>query len=381
MTIAEQAKPCRVAMIGQYGIPAAYGGVERAVEELGAELAERGLQVTVYCSSRRAKPLSLYRGMQLRSVPEIRGKFLGKLSQAGFSSLDAIFRRYDIVHFHAMGPCVYAPLIRLLRPDVVVCSTIHSRDDLFEKWKGPARWFFKIAAFCAIKVPHQVMVVSDNLREQVKVEFGTEATVVRNGVATVPAHGQAEELDRWGLTPERYVLAVGRLVHEKATDDLIAAFALVSTDWKLVIVGEHAHTSSFSDAVRELAARDNRVILTGSVYGAPLDALYRHAGAFALPSRLEGMPVVLLEAIGYGLPVIVSDIAPNLEVVQSCGPGHRVFRVGSIRALAEAIETVVSNNHDECEGAKKLRDRVLKEFSWAQAAAITEQVYSSCLRR
>jgi glycosyltransferase involved in cell wall biosynthesis len=364
-------------MIGQYGIPAAYGGVERVVEELGAELVRLNCEVTVYCSAAGGSRPTSYRGMHLRNVSAFKGKYLGKLSQAGFATLDALFQPYDIVHFHAMGPCLFAPLVRLFRPDIKVCATIHSRDDLFAKWTGPAHWLFKCAAWCAAKVPQRVMVVSEELRRQLRADFAVDATVVHNGVATVSEHGGDVEITRWGLEPQRYLIAVGRLVHEKATDHLVAAFRQTNCSWKLVIVGEHAHTGDFADLVHRLALGDDRIILTGPVFGPPLDALYRNAGAFVLPSRLEGMPVVLLEAIGYGLPVIVSSIPPNIEVVQHSGPGHRIFQVGDIGALSSAISQVVSNCAAERDGAETLRERVISEFAWPHTAAKTQAIYMS----
>ena len=367
----------RVAMIGQYGVPAAYGGVERVVEELGSALASNGAVVTVYCEKGSLPSERVYRGMQLRGAWSARGKHLAKLSLAFAATIHSLFSRYDVVHFHAIGPCLFIPLIRLLRPDITVCSTIHSRDDKFAKWRGLTRQFFRVAAWCATRLPHAVMTVSIQLQREMLRDFGVQATVVHNGIAPVGQHGDAHELIRWGLRPQRYLLTVGRLVHEKATDDLLKAFVKTSCDWSLVIVGDSAHTDDFADQVRDLARSDPRVILTGSVFGAPLDAIYRHAGAFVLASRLEGLPVVLLEAIAYSLPVIVSDIPANLEIVEDSGPGHRVFPVGDTAALSATIEHVVDNRIQEHAGAEMLHGRIAKEFSWSAAARITEKVYRS----
>ncbi len=374
-------RPLRVAMIGQYGIPAAYGGVERVVEELGAELVAHQVEVDVYCSRRGATAIKHYRGMRLRTVPEIRGKHLGKLSLSGFAAFDALFRDYDVIHFHAMGPCLFAPLIRIFRPSVTVCSTIHSRDDLFAKWTGLAKRLFRIAAWCAARVPPRVMVVSEDLRHQITRDFGVDATVVRNGFALVPEQGGVNEIARWGLEAGRYLLSVGRLVQEKATDDLIAAFCKFDGDWKLAVVGEAAHTGDYAESVHQMAANDKRIVLAGPVFGAPLDALYRSAGAFVLPSRLEGMPIVLLEAIGYGLPVIASDIPANLEVLRSNGPGRRIFPVGDREALAREIKLVVSAQAAESAAARETRRRVLDQFSWSHAANVTIDVYEAARKR
>lgn len=373
----ETLKSFRVAMIGQYGVPAAYGGVERVVEELGAELVAVGVDVSVYCAHLKSIPTQRYRGMRLIPVRSLKGKHLGKFSLAGLATLDALRRDYDVIHFHAMGPCLFAPLVRIFRPSTVVCATIHSRDDRFAKWTGLARQLFKVAAWCAAKVPHAVMVVSEQLKREVVRDFNVESTVVRNGLTLVPTDGKSETISCWGLIPGQYILTVGRLVHEKATDDLIMAFTKTTLNWKLVIVGEGAHTDDFADHVRELASKDSRIVLTGPAFGASLDALYRSAGAFVLPSRLEGMPVALLEAIAYGLPVIVSDIPANLEVVRTDGPGHRIFPVGDLDALANAMVAVAGDITEETSSAERFRRQIGGDFSWRLAADTTLAVYKS----
>lgn len=367
--------PIRVAMIGQYGIPAAYGGVERVVEELGAELAERGVEVTVYCSRTDPPPPETYRGMRLRTVRELGGKHSAKLTQSGFAALDAVRRDYDIVHFHATGPCLFTPLVRLLRPRLRVVATIHARDEKRSKWSRSAQRVLRLAAWCAAKVPHRVMVVSEDLRRSVALDYGTDCTVVHNGFAPAPARGEFAELAAWGLEPGRYLLTVGRLVPEKAVDDLITAFRDSDTDWKLVVVGDSSHTDAFVRQVNDAVGDDPRIILTGPVFGAPLDALYRYSGGFALPSRLEGLPVVLLEAVGYDLPLIVSDIAPNLEVVGGDGPGHRVVPVGDVASFTTAINRLVDGPDSERRLDPAFRTGVLAEFDWSRAADTTLGVY------
>lgn len=371
-------RPLRVAMIGQYAIPAAYGGVERVVEELGARLVDRGVDVTVYCAA-DGRLLPGWRGMTLRGVRTPGGKHVGKLVLSGLAALDSLRRDYDVVHFHAMGPCLFAPLVRWTGSAKVV-ATIHGRDDLRDKWSLPARWLLRIAAFLSARVPHRVMVVSRALQQDYRTAFGADTTVVHNGLAPVPVEGSVEELRRWDLEPGGYILQVGRLVPEKAVDTLIEAFGRTELgDTKLVIVGESAHTDDFAHKVRDAAAADPRVVLTDAVHGAPLDALFRHAAAFALPSRLEGLPVVLLEAVAYGLPVVVSAIPPNLEVVGTSGPGHRVVAVDDVAALGTELERVVKDQDLERAGAELLRAEVSASFSWERAAELTLDVYREVL--
>jgi len=116
---------------------------------------------------------------------------------------------------------------------------------------------------------------------------------------------------------------VGRLVPEKGFHDLIDAFNKLQAfnfqkkiqntkhsieGLKLVIVGDADHPDNYSMNVKKMADENSNVILTGILTGEKLQELYSHAGLFVLASYYEGLPIVLLEAMSYGLPCIVSDI-------------------------------------------------------------------------
>ncbi|MEK8106148.1 glycosyltransferase [Micromonospora sp. M12] len=121
--------------------------------------------------------------------------------------------------------------------------------------------------------------------------------------------------------PGGYLLLVGRLVPEKAADLLIRAFRRVDTGRRLAIVGGSSFTDEFVDRLRREAAGDERIVFTGFAYGDLLAELYASAAGFVQPSRLEGLPLTLLEAAAYGLPVVASDIAPHVEVLESDAAG------------------------------------------------------------
>ena len=87
-------------------------------------------------------------------------------------------------------------------------------------------------------------------------------------------------------------------------------------------------------------AQKHGVVLTGFIKGKKLHSLLTHARCFVLPSSHEGLPIALLEAMSYHLPVIVSDIPANLEV----GLNKDVyFRVGNINELAEKLQKNIEN--------------------------------------
>lgn len=374
----------RIAMVGQKGIPARYGGVERAVEELSACLVERGHEVTAF--NRREDGdvgVTMHRGIRLVPVRATDGKYSGNLTQSFSSVLRVLRPEYDIVHFHAMGPSLFAPLARLGSARAVV-STIQGRDDQRAKWNWAAKALLSVAAWSSAKVPHEVIAVSRQLQRELERDFGRTAHHIPNGVTIGdrPTGGPVTDVaERLGLDGARYFLGVGRLVPEKAMDDAIRALGKTDLDVRLVIVGGSSHTTDFVARLEGLAADDDRIVLAGPVYGEEVDDLFAGASAFVMPSRLEGLPLALLEAISYRLPTIVSDIPPHLEVVGQDGPGSRVFEAGDVDALARSMELTVADLPCVSSICRENEQRIREEYSWECITSLTEDVYRRALKR
>ena len=363
-------------MIGQKGIPAHHGGVERAVEELAAVLVEHGHEVTVFNRrERRGEQPREHRGIRLIPVRATRGKYSGNLTQSLTGTLRCLGSRYDVVHFHAMGPCLWAPLARFGGKAAVV-ATIQGRDDQRAKWGLAAKTSLRSAAWMSAHVPHEVIVVSEQLASAYADEFQRSTHHIPNGVTPVTVEeGASDVLERFDLAGQQYILNVGRLVPEKAMDQAIEAFRLVDTDARLVIVGGSSHTTAFVERLTELAAQDERVILTGPVYGDDSRALFASAAAYVMPSLLEGLPLALLEASSCGLPLIVSDIQPHLEVVGADAVGRRVFATGDVEDMARAIRQTLDELPDSAEACRTFQQHVTEEYSWERIASLTESVY------
>ncbi|MEA2643684.1 MAG: hypothetical protein QOG08_710 [Chloroflexota bacterium] len=371
----------RIAFIGTRGVPAGEGGVERHVEELGSRLAARGHDVTVYCRTNYATDRRpTHRGMRLRYVATAGTKHLDFIAHSAASTILAMGHPPDIIHYHAIGSALVAPLPRYLTRSRVVL-TVHGLDYARQKWSGVARAALKVAAGLSAKVPHTTIVVSRALAEHYATRLGREAVYIPNGMPDGTVRGLGPIGDRLGLAGHDYVLFVGRLVPEKAPDLLVRAFRNVPGDARLVIVGSSGFTDAYAASVRQLAEADPRVLIAGGVFGDDLAELYSNASAFVLPSSLEGLPITLLEAVAHGSPVIVSDIAPHLEVVGGDGPGHRVVRQGDAGALTASISAALRDRAGERQGAAALLDRVSAQYSWDAITTQTEQVYARVLGR
>ena len=370
----------RIAVIGLRGVPATWGGIERHVEEIGARLAAADNEVTVFCRTNySAERLPEYRGMRLVHLPTVSSKHLDAIVHSALATAAAFGRGYDIVQYHALGPGTLAPLPRYLSRAKVV-QTIHGRDDERSKWGGAAQRLLRAAGWMSGHVPDATVVVSRALETSYQERYGREAVYIPNGVEEPPTAPGADDIEaRFGLTPRSFLLFVGRLVPEKAPDALIRAFGRIPGDLRLVIAGGSSFTDDYTAHLGALASADPRVVMAGYVHGKLLAELYANAAAFVLPSTLEGLPLTLLEAASYATPVIVSDIAPNLEIVGQEGPGHRVFSAGNEDGLVGAIQRSLEDADAERRGAAALRSRVLASYSWDQAAEATERLYRRVL--
>lgn len=367
-------------MVGTRGLPATWGGVERHVEELGARLAAHGHDVTVYCRSGYGQgERGAHRGMRLTYVPTVDTRAVEALVHSVRSAVHARRAGYDVVHFHAVGPGLAAPISRW-RTSAAVVQTVHGLDAQRQKWGRAASTLLRAGTWCSAHVPHATITVSKALKEHYAAAYGREVSYIQNGVTPGPRPSSEHLLERFGLQPGSYLLYVGRLVPEKAPDVLVKAFAGVrEPGLRLVLAGGSSHTDGYQETVQGLAAQDDRVLMPGYVFGDDLAALYTHARGFVLPSHLEGLPLTLLEAASYGLPLVLSDIPPHREVIGAEHSGARLTAPGSVDGLRFALERSLADPVTESLGAADVSQAVLSHYNWDLTALLTEKLYAEAM--
>ena len=376
-TVARAERPLKIHMIGQRGVPATWGGIERHVEEVGARLAARGHEVVVYSRDGYADcPTGTHRGMTVVPSRALAGKHAEAFSHSASATVAALRRDADVYHFHAMGPGLFTPLPRFLARGRVV-QTIHGLDQDRAKWGRVARSVLGAGSWLSSRVPDATVVVGSHLAQWYAAQGRRSTLVIPNGVDAPVVHLDDSRVRRMGLEPGRYVLFVGRLTPEKQPHALLEAFRHVPGDVQLALVGGSSATEGYVASLADQAAADPRVRLLGYRHGDDLAALYSHAQAFCQPSALEGMPLTLLEAASYGLPCVVSDLPVHGEVLGPSGQGRWQFPVGDVAQLARVLGHVLASAGSERAAAAEVSTRVLSTYSWDDVAARTEALYQS----
>lgn len=280
-----------------------------------------------------------------------------------------------MIHIHAIGPSLFAPVLRLWGFTIVV--TNHGPEYNRQKWGQLAKWVLKISEYVGCKSAHRIIAVSQPIKNQLRRLYGVEAFYIPNGFVQIDQIPAGETLRRYDLKPKQYVLGVGRLVLEKGFHDLVSAFKRIRTGWKLVIVGAADHEDGYSHHLKTLASNADRVVMPGFLKGTDLDEIYSNAGIFVLPSYHEGLPITVLEAMGYGLPVILSDIPANKELALP----DELFPAGNVKTLAKMIDKHIAMpaSADDNRAYKERNQRLSAEFSWARIARQTAAVYNDLI--
>jgi glycosyltransferase involved in cell wall biosynthesis len=253
---------------------------------------------------------------------------------------------------------------------------VHGQDWRREKWGPLATMSLRLGEWMALHVPHATISVSSSLAARYRDEGRSRVTYIPNGVK-VGDGDDPDYLRGLGLEPRGYMFWAGRLVPEKAVHMLIDAHMALGTKMPLVIAGDTSHSDDYVAELRRKADPDS-VRFLGYVYGDELSTLFRNAALFVLPSTLEGQPIVLLEALAYGVPVVASDIPANLEVLDH---DALMFRVGDADSLIEVLERALEHLDELLKAAADTRTRTLDEHDWGSVARRTAALYATVARR
>ena len=358
----------KIVVTGTRGVPNIMGGVETHCEELFPRVAKRGFDVTIIRRSNYVQDdLKEWNGVKLVTIPSPKKKSFEAIIHTFRAINKAKKLGADVLHIHAIGPALLVPYAKLLGLKVVF--THHGPDYDRDKWGFAAKTILKMGERMGCMFADDVIVISNVIKNLIAKKYGRTKNVhlIYNGVSEPEICEYPEYFNELGIEKGKYVLGMCRFVPEKNLHHLVEAFVkwkkanADATDMKLVLAGDTDFEDSYSMGLKEMA-RKNGVVLTGFIKGTKLHSLLTNCRCYCLPSSHEGLPIALLEAMSYGVKVVVSDIPANLEVGL---PEKDYFPMGDVEALAAKLDTVLAEpaHHVDYDMSKYDWDKIAGQFA------------------
>jgi glycosyltransferase involved in cell wall biosynthesis len=369
-------------MIGTKGVPAQWGGIERYIEEVGKRLAARGHEVTVFGSKWFLKDHSgdMHCGMRIKRVPALHHQATDALTNAFFSTLIIALGDFEVVNFHGYASYFFVPVIKKLGTKTVVTS--HGLVDA--EWENPKYGGFATAIIryggaVGIRNADAVATVADYWKKRIGREYQREAEVVPSGIdKTEPCRPDIITRE-YGLSKEDFILFLGRIDPVKRIE-WVLRLSHVCPGRKIVIAGgaQDASTEAYLRRLKNMSSEASNIIFTGPVAGKVKAELLSNCYIFVNPSRSEGLPVVILEAMSYARCCVASDIPAHREVIENGRTGF-LFASGQESALTGIISglTDTSFSPDAVGAAAKMAAE--KKYSWERTVLLTENIYEEVI--
>lgn len=369
----------KIAMIGQKGMPAIYGGVEKHTQDLASRLVLVGHEVVVYSRKWYTKKNDgEINGVTIKHLPSIHTKHLDTITHSFLATIHAIISRCDVIHYHGVGPSLVAWMPRLFAPKIKVIVTFHSIDRYHQKWGWFAKLILRWGEWAACKFPRETITVSKGLYNYCLNEFKKETVYIPNGVELDIQTGGEELIARFGLKKNEYFLMVSRLIPHKGVHVLVAAFNAFKKEnpdsrTKLTIAGGSARTDKYFAALREIAAGNSDIVFTDFQSNKTLNALYNNCAILIHPSFNEGLPITVLQAMTFSKPVLLSAIEAHLELSQD----HDVFfKENSVSDLKKKLTDFISWSEEKRKKIGEENRRTVEEnYDWGKIVRETEDVY------
>ena len=373
----------KVAMIGHKVVPSRRGGIENVLTSLCPLLAESDVDVTCYNRSTdkveneyiNMVDHNKYRGVTLKKAWTIEAKGISAMISSFTAAISATFAGFDVLHFHAEGPCAAMWIPKMFGKRCV--ATVHGLDWQREKWSGSfASKYIKFGEKVMVKCADEIIVLSESAKAYFKETYNRDTVLIHNGIDK-PTIKQAEKIiELYGLSKGDYICTVSRLTAEKGLHYLIEAYNNIKTVKNLVIAGDTSDTDEYVAYIKQMAGDNPNIIFTGFISGDILKEIYSNAYIVAVPSDIEGMSISLLEALAYGNAVLCSDIPENTLVTEDKAIN---FKKSDVADLQNKLQNMCDDNLCVENLKHGVDDFILEKYNWNDVAVATRNLYEKVL--
>ena len=358
----------RIAIAGCRGIPGRYGGFETLAEQLSVRLAAKGHGVVVYCRARYGDADShAPAGVKRVFLPALYTKHLETLSHTFLCTFHQMLYPSQVMLLLNNANAIFIPFLKIRGVKVFV--HVDGLEWQRQKWGWMAKAWHHFSERLAVRWADGLISDSRFIQAYYEKTHGRRPGYAAYG-SFLDALPGAENLQKFGLTAGNYFLFVGRLEPENHPDLVIEAYARFLQPQKeaggrppLIVVGWAPYARAY---VRDLHRRGQAagVRFLGPVYGEDYKALLHHCRAFVHASSVGGTHPVIVEAMGAGRPILLSDIPENRE---TAGETALFFNLNP-EELAQKMDWLFHNGPAAEKSGSAARARAQELFQWDAVA-------------
>jgi len=382
----------KLAFIGQKGIPAIFGGIETYVESIVNNLPKENYDISVYVRNwYTGKELNNYKGARLIHIPTINNKYLDTFIHTFLCSLDSIFKKFDIIHYQGIGPSFFCWIPKIFGKEIVL--TIHGLPQRSIKWRFFVKIFLMFSEFIGISFADRIIVVSKELKEYFEKKYKKNFIYIPNAINLNGDSFTPKIIkEKYGLNGKDYLLYLGRITPEKRIDWILKTFKKIMEDenlktqrridnLKLVIAGFKSKSDRYEAQIKNYAGNDKRIILLKWVTGEEKGELLSNTLLFISTSYMEGMPIALLEAMGYGIPCLISDISSHKEIIKDNNNGF-LFNQGDFESFLSKFKEVIKlDDKALTDIGTNAKEKIKNDYCLNDKIKIIDNIYQSLLKQ
>jgi glycosyltransferase involved in cell wall biosynthesis len=351
----------KLAILGTRGLPARYGGFETFTEQLATRLANRGVDVTVFCPAPSPKSDETYRGVRLKFV-----KFpnLGKYSEMFWDARSFCVARgqFDVVYMLGLGGAFAAWAPRLFGAAVWVNTD--GVEWKRTKFNYPQRAYLALAEAMSVLFASRIIADADAIADYLRKRYPglRRVSTIAYGADIPSQPPDRESIEKWGLNPDGYYIVVSRLEPENHVLEMVEGFVQSNSSLPLVVLGDIENPNEYVQKL--LVHTSPRVRFIGTVFDRNrLEALRFYARAYMHGHSVGGTNPSLLEAMACSNLIIAHDNPFNREVLGGFG----IFFNTSTQ-LACTVDEIDAGKLNPSLLRKGVADRIRERYMWDQVA-------------
>ena len=370
--------------------PPSVGGIEVHVETLSRKLTNAGHQVTVYTANvPKSHKRESIKGIDINRFHSWLGSFNNQFTPGLFFKLIGD-RNYDVVHIHShvfLANNMAAlsknfnrlPMILTSHGAIPGYKSIkHTIEIIYNATAG--KWTLKAMDKVIALAPSQADILA-RLGARRK-----DIRIIPPGIELSQFHpdGDSREFRAMhGLENRKIILFVGTLIPRKGVEYLIEAVKYVKSKPLLLLVGGEipgffGHQKFLEDRARELGV-DKDVRFLGHFTRDQLEPAYLAADLFAHPSFIEGLPIVIMEAMAYGKGIVATDIPGNCDAIKD-GINGLLCRPGDAHDMAQKIDLLIEDSELQHKLGAQARQDAILNYGWDSVLKKIMDVYTEVVR-